>query len=158
MASGAKQIGAGFVSKRPIQVRLLVLALIVAAGLFVYDHALRAYAAGYFPLVVHVEQSGNQPIKAIAFATLRSHENPDELQDGTLKYEGNLHPVTDFDGHGFRIDVSCDTGISGLGREFSYIQHNLLLLNFELADGHSVLKVVEIPDGRRSRRVSVAVP
>lgn len=157
MASGTQEIGPGFVSKR----RILILAFVLAAlavGMAAFDYAGGFFEQGAIPLEVHVESKGNPQIVHVSYVQLDSIKSAERLRDSGDEIDGGFNTPEEFDGKRFIANVLWDRRTSGFGRERWYWQYSALVLKFEFADGHNLLKVVEIPDGRRKRQVTVAIP
>jgi hypothetical protein len=142
--------------RRAIAVAVVV--AVVCAGLLGYDFVLTSFWDGKFPLEVHVEPDKDRPFAQVSYCTTGFPESDDTLLIAVKHGEFPLSPVADFDGERFTVNVRCWGQDSGLGRELGYGHEPRLVLKFEYADGRHRYKVVEIPDGRQTRRMSVAVP
>ncbi len=66
--------------------------------------------------------------------------------------------VDRFDGKPFPVYVPITGRDSPLGREISRRQHRFLAVIGNLQDGRRIGKLVELPDLRKSREVSVSLP
>src|SRR5262245_57647200 len=136
---------------------VLTMVAIACAGALVYDMVTGSFWDGMFPLEVRVRQNGNRPITKVSYGTLAFGDSADELLAAIQRDNLSLPKVADFDGERFIADVPCGGHDSGLGRELDYGQHRLLALRLEFADEKTMYKVVDIPDGRRIRTVSVVI-
>ncbi len=142
--------------KKPVLIVAFVVAL-ACAGLLGYDFVARSFWQGQFPLEVQVVSNQKHPITRVSFCTVASHELEEKILKAVRLAELELGSVTNFDGQRFTVDVPWGGYDSGLGRELVYDQCKLLFLKFDFADGPSLYKTVQIPDGRRSRRVAVEI-
>jgi hypothetical protein len=135
---------------------LLVVVALAVGGLLAVDYVGRYFEQGSFPVEVHIESKANHKIIRVSFGALVTNRSAEEVQKSNLD-NLDLESVTDFDGKRGTVRVRYDACCSGLGRELDYGQEGLLILRFEFADGGKQCRVVEIPDGRRSRSVSVEI-
>src|SRR5262245_30112663 len=139
---------------RCIKIGAVVVA-IVAAAVFLYDCFGIAWV-GAFPLTVTLQPAGPGNIARDWAGAVYRREYAEE----ELRYVGRnsaLKPVADFR-QPFKVEVVCSGSTSGLGRERSYSYYHVLALRVEYADGHWESKVVDIPDGRTSREITVSIP
>jgi hypothetical protein len=120
-------------------------------GIIVWD--------GYFPLTVSLVSAKPDRLSRVWAGSIfrrddaidiLSHPQPERL-------DGVLREVANFRGP-FVVDVACSGSTSGLGRERWYACHRALLLLIEYTDGRREVKVVDTPDGRPAREVTVPIP
>ena len=137
---------------------LVIATAIVVVVLLLADLLLAVTWAGYFPLDVRVEN--NQPIAIIQVeaATWFTQEWAEAIAGDPDRYSHDWKPVTILEDEQFTITVRCGGRRSMLGREISYVEHRYLAIRVKLASGESRVKVVEIPEGRRRRHVTVTMP
>ena len=63
-----------------------------------------------------------------------------------------------FRGEPLSVKIGISERVSGFGRTLSYSQHRFLVVLAEWPDGRRVCKVVEIPEVRVSKEVTVELP
>lgn len=114
---------------------------------------------GHYDLTVNVSTSAGAlrwvDAKAFPYEQAALSELADCSQPG-----GRWIPTEDlsFAGGSLKVSVQTSGHDSPLGRELKRYQYRYLVVFGELADGRQVGKVVEIPDGRMARQISVTLP
>jgi hypothetical protein len=114
---------------------------------------------GAYDLTVRVSSTAG-PLRSIRCEAFARREHAEEL----LERPAPLGPRTwsvvadPFTGAPLRVPVRISGHESPSGREVSRFQFRHLAVIGELADGRQVGRLVEIPDCRVSREVSVALP
>ncbi len=140
--------------------RAVLLAVVALAGLGVwaFDRILTVCWVGSFPLEVRLVPNASRQVVKVLADTYPWRQHAEEIRRDIRCADCILKPVDWFNDYGFTLEVVCSGHDSGLGFRRSYGQYQLLILQFEYADGTSRHEVVEIPDGRFRRSVSVNVP
>lgn len=140
--------------------RVLAATAITMIGLVAYDRARELHWVGHFQLQVRLISTSSTPIHLVRYqTTLAKGDYVREIRDGGENWpDWHPHIADDFDGDTFSVSVKCSGAESGLMRRLSYAQMPLLLVWVELANGRKVFEVIEIPDGRRQREVTLQVP
>jgi hypothetical protein len=137
---------------------LLAVVGLAVLGLWAVDRIVAVYWVGSFPLEVRLLPRFDRQVVKVWAGTLPSLECAEQVQQDIRCAESSLRPSDDFDGSRFVINVHCSGRDSALGFQKHYFQCRLLVVKFEFADNETAHQVVEIPEGRGPRRVSVQVP
>lgn len=133
---------------------ILLLLAVVAGLLLLYDRATTLLGSGGVNLLVRIHSEF--PVREASTEVFWQREqaasatkvcSPDALRD--------VVPTSGLRGEPFEVWVPIDTRISGLGLTNTRVQTRYLVLVAVLADGRRVGKVVELPDARESREVTV---
>jgi hypothetical protein len=99
--------------------------------------------------VVHAWYSGDHQRKELQY--FRQHE----LQGNSAEWSA----VGNFNGRQLSVRMSCGGRTTQLlGRETDYGEFDLALFKFELDNGETLYKIVEVPPGRGRRTVAVQIP
>jgi len=114
---------------------------------------------GSFDLTVRVS-SADGPLRSVRCESFARREHAEELLErpgppGSRVWSVAAEP---FAGEPLSVPVRVSGRESPCGREVGRYQFRFLAVIGELADGRRVGKLVEIPDCRVSREVSVVVP
>jgi len=114
---------------------------------------------GSFDLTVRVESSAGQP-QVVSCEAFGRREYAEEAVAHLLPPESRMWSTTadPFDGQPLIVRVAVSGRESPFGRELRRSQFRYLAVIAVLPDGRRVGKVVDIPDERVSREVSVALP
>ncbi|HEX4609932.1 MAG TPA: hypothetical protein VH092_17190 [Urbifossiella sp.] len=132
----------------------IVCILVAAIGLPVlYDRIVARVAIGGFMYEVRVVSSVS--IREVRYKSFRTLDWAEEaLHFKQIDRRDPVSPV-EWDGDRFGADVTFYDRESGMGWRYSYIQDRFLAVVALLADGRRVTKIVELPDARGSREVTI---
>ena len=124
----------------------------------------RIYQGGY-ELTVHVEASGPKPSAVGCYAVWRQDEAErarEIYQDIPLRRAIENEwggPIADpYTGQSLKVQIRMSDQESYFGRPLSTVRQRFLVLLAEWPDGRKVCKVVELPQGRVSKEVTVCLP
>jgi hypothetical protein len=132
--------------------------LLAGAGVFLYD-CIGIMWVGSFPLTVNLDLAEPNRVSRVWAAAAYRREWAEEVLYG-FDPERPAYPlreVADFR-RPFIVDVVCTGSTSGLGRERSYEYYRALVLLIEYADGRRAPIVVDTPDGRPVREITLPIP
>jgi hypothetical protein len=137
--------------------RVILLPLTLGIGLYL-AYGFMAVARVSGAIYPNVRLVSATPIRV---AGVEAIGRPDGLEY-PIEFAGpnNLrYPVPDegLRGVGFQTRVPTGSTINGFGCEYGYYQFRFLAVVADLADGRRVRKVVELPDVRTVREVTVAL-
>jgi hypothetical protein len=138
-----------------MKVKLVSFFVAIVAALFAYDLLGTVIWDGAFPLEIELANRGEQQIIRVSADVLMQREWATIVQTNPERIELNLKPVSWAEENPFTVRVPCSGTRSGLGRERSYMQFQLLVLRVEYADGTSEFATADIPDGRLQRKMFV---
>jgi hypothetical protein len=110
---------------------------------------------GSFDLTVHLRSSNGVKIKSVLFHVGRQRPGQDRVEQYVWD---DLRKADEVDESVVVIPVKCTGRDDVWGRQQSYGQEDLALLQVEFEGGSIVRKLVEIPDGRGAREITVIVP
>ena len=110
---------------------------------------------GEIRLTVHLHSKHPSPIRAVSFDDRRRTPGCDSVEQ--YEWDG-LRSAEELAKSDFLVRVKCTGRDDGWGREISYGQCDLVLLQIEFEDGKIVRKLVDVPEGRGPREVDVQVP
>ncbi len=138
---------------------------VLAAGVLAWEFIpiTKLIHDGGYNLTVHVESQAGQP-KSVSCQTFGTREDADDAVTWEVTY---LQPpqwpryrsVADpFNARPLAVEVPVCWGESPFGRTTGRGQFRFLVVIATLAGGRRVSKVVDIPDGRVSREVTVELP
>jgi hypothetical protein len=136
--------------------RLVLGSLAAAVALpLLYDFTVTRVGIGSFTYVVRIVSP--VPVHEVRYQSFPSPEWAEEAVH--FKSVDRREPVQAGlrDGDRFYLSVTFYDRESGLRWRYSYVQHRYLLVVATLADGGRVEKLVELPDVRESREVTVAL-
>ena len=137
---------------------LLILAAVIVAGFLAWEFVpiYVARCSGSFDLTVRVE-GRPRSVSCEAFGGQRSAE---EALTVLMPPESRMwSAVADpFDGRPLTVGVPVSWRESPLGRQYWRTQFRYLVVIATMPDGERVGKLVDIPDGRESREVTVSFP
>lgn len=123
---------------------------------------------GYF-LIVQIE-SKEQPIILACFENFRKEqaagwvENINRTSVQVVKNDLRWRSSTDsavvhpFDGKPIKLENTCYDDRSLFGRTVNWSQNYYMTVYAEWGDGRKVCKIVEIPDARISKEMSIQLP
>ncbi len=139
----------------------LIIGLSVLAGALAWEFIpiqLTVWDGG-FDLTVNVSSTAG-PLKSVSCQACGRREEAEEvleylLPPDTRQWSAVADP---FDGQPLTVQVPVSGRASPMGRELRRSQFRYLVVIGQLNDGRRVGKLVEIPDGRESREVSVSLP
>src|SRR5689334_19463052 len=139
---------------------LFVVFLLAAAGFHLAAFP-TTYACGGFELTVRVSSTPTPP-RAVSCQTFNNRSVAEFVVENLLRPEpgaGRWATVADpFAGEPLTVLVPVSTKSWMGGLRWRRMQFEYLVVIAVLPDGRQVGKVVDIPDGRVSREVSVEVP
>jgi hypothetical protein len=134
---------------------------ILAAGVLAWEFIPLAVTIhdGGFDLTVHIESLGGQP-QSVSCETFGRREYADEAVTRLLPPQSrSWSAVADpFDGRPLTVGVAVGERESPFGRVLQRFQFRFMAVIAVMPDGSRIGKVVEIPDGRVSREVTVELP
>jgi hypothetical protein len=137
----------------------LILALLVVACVLAWEFIPIQVMIwdGEFDLTVHVSSSDG-PLHSVSCQAFSRREDAEYVVKHLLPPEGLWFTVADpFDGQPLTVGVPLSGRVSPWGRELGRFQFKYLVVIGQLKDGRRIGKLVEIPDSRESREVSVAL-
>jgi hypothetical protein len=139
----------------------LIIGFLVVAGALAWEFIpiqLTIWDGG-FDLTVNVSSTAG-PLKSVSCQACGGREEAEEILEYLLPPDlGSSSAVADpFDGQPLRVQVPVSGRASPMGRELRRSQFRYLVVIGQLNDGRRLGKLVEIPDGRESREVSVSLP
>lgn len=136
---------------------VLILGLLVFTMLLLWGFLAVMVADGAYDLAVTLRRTGVPPVRQAAyFMPLRDDEVRSVVDDWS-GYESSFQPVREFTGQRFEVRVPFSEHISALGIRYSWCQYHDLGLLLEFEDGTWGLVTTTIPDGRRSRAITVEI-
>jgi hypothetical protein len=114
---------------------------------------------GRIDLVVHID-APEGVLRAVSCQAYGSRSEVDAPIDlgfcpETSPWSASARP---FQGKALTVPIPVSGTASPLGRELSWYQHRYLVVIGDRPDGSRRAKLVEIPDGRIAREVTVAFP
>jgi hypothetical protein len=140
---------------------ILIIALLIVAGALAWEFGPIKVTVwdGGFDLTVNVSSSTG-PLRSVSCAAFSQHEDAEFVLEHLLPPETRFcSTVADpFEGQPLIINVPVSGRDSPLGRELRRSQFRHLVVIGQLEGGRRIGKLVEIPDGRVSREVSVVLP
>lgn len=110
---------------------------------------------GQIRLTIHLHSKHPSPIRAVSFDDRRREPGCDLVEH--YVWDG-LRRAEELDDSDFLVRVKCTGREDGWGRELSYGQCDLVLLQIEFEDGKIIRKLVDVPPGRGPREIIVKVP
>lgn len=135
----------------------------IAAGVLVVlflviEFGIGMISDGAFPLTVDVVSV--DPPNRLSAQVHAHHDDAVWASEQSHLYDDFRQVVTadPYNGQPFEVRVECSYHASPLGRQTDWTQANYLVVLAEWDDGRRVSKVVEIPDGRTTRTMSVELP
>jgi hypothetical protein len=142
--------------------KLVFIALLLVPGTAVWAYTSTTYIIwdGEFDLTVHVSSDYPGPPRSVTCQALGFREDAEHVLEHLLPPETRLWSTTadPFAGEPLTVHVPQSGRDSTSGRELRRFQFRYLVVIAELPDGRRVGKLVDIPDCRMSREVSVALP
>lgn len=117
-----------------------------------------AIADGHYDLEISLAPPKDREIVRVSAEVLSRVENVESLRVHPEEFALFGKDVGWVEGQPFLVEVWCSRRSTGIGRELSYAQQSVLLLRVEFQRGAPEYIVVQIPDGRVKRTVSVSVP
>jgi hypothetical protein len=154
------EAGEPSVSRSKLRILLVNICVIITLGLLILA-AIDKFQAiawiGAFPLDVRLHALADRKVVRIWYGYTRPRSAAKE-ELNVLLAEFNGRPVHEFKDGESTVDIKCIGRSTGLGREITYGEGQVLILKFEYEDGEIQYKVVEIPPGRGRRSVTVEIP
>ena len=140
--------------------RIFVAILLVAGGLLLAaSRGPYALWDGRFPLTVHLLSSSGCVQSVVCEPALNLRYAEDCLEElSTPESRSPSATLTPYDGKPLEVWVPVSGKTSWTGRELERTLFRYLAVIVVLKNGERLGKVVEIPDGRRSRQINVAIP
>jgi hypothetical protein len=137
----------------------VALLVVVGAAAWVYTSTTHIIWDGGYDLTVRVLSDAGPP-RSVSCETFGRREYAEHAAAHRLPPESQMwSAVADpFDGQPITVKVAVSGRESMSGRELRRSQFRYLVVVAVLPDGRRVAKVVEIPDGRMSRELSVTLP
>jgi hypothetical protein len=140
---------------------VLMIAILVAASLLAWEFVplqVTIWDGGY-ELAVHVSATAG-PLRSVSCEAFSRAEDAQHALEYTLPPETSTWSATadPFTGEVLKVRVPVSGRDSPCGRELRRFQFRYLLVIGHLQNGRRVGKVVEIPDGRVSREITVVLP
>src|SRR5262245_50418051 len=114
---------------------------------------------GHFDLTVNVSSTAG-PLRSVSCQACGDRDLAEHVLKSRRPFESDLWAVIadPFEGEPLTVKVPVSGRTSPFGREVSRYQFSHLVVIGHLQDGRRLGKLVEIPDGRVSRTVSVSLP
>jgi hypothetical protein len=142
--------------RKPLAV---VLVLVTGGLVWFYTSAQYIIWDGGFDLTVHVTSSAG-PLRSVTCRAYGQRDDAEQAAKYLLPPESDLWAAQadPFTGEPLTLNIPLSGRDSMSGRELSRFQFRHLVVIGQLQDGRRVSKLVEIPDCRVSRDVSVALP
>jgi hypothetical protein len=114
---------------------------------------------GGYDLTINVTSEAG-PLHSVCCKACGQHEAADWVLEDPLHAEAQAAVFADpFDGKPLSLYLPLSGRTSPLGRELRLSQQcRYLVVIGRLQDGRQLAKIVDIPDSRRSREVSVSLP
>lgn len=137
----------------------------ITLGVMVYDFGAVARWDGQFPLWVKLTAPSDRKIVKVFARIVPVYVWPGVRE--ALATDPGINPrslgleddaVSWVEGRPFTISVWCSGRVSNLGRELSYSQERHLVIRVEFDDLERENFMVNVPDGRSVRSVSVSIP
>ena len=145
----------------PLSLRMFVAFVVLlgtGSGLWMYTSAPHLIWDGNFRMLVQVSSDGTA-LKAVTCQALNNRNIAELTVEQLLQPDGLWSAKSDpFDGKPIEIVVPVSGTESMSGRPLSRTQFNHLVVIGEFEDGTRIGKVVDIPDGRVVREISVTFP
>ena len=139
----------------------LIVALLVIVGALAWEFIPIQVTIwdGGFDLTVQVSSTAG-PLRAVSCQAYSRREEAEHILEHLLPPETRLwSAVADpFDGKPLAVAVPLSGRVSPCGRELLRVQFQYLVVIGQLKDGRRIGKLVEIPDSRVCREVSVLLP
>ena len=137
----------------------VTLVIVVSAVVWVYTSTTHIIWDGGYDLTVRVSGDPGPP-RSVSCETFGHRQDAEEaaarrMPPGSRMWSTVADP---FDGQPITVKVAVSGRDSMSGRELRRSQFRYLVVVAVLPDGQRVSKLVDIPDGRVSREVSVTVP
>jgi hypothetical protein len=145
--------------RRTIVIIVIVLAILFAAVEF--NPLLRGFDHGFFELTVHISSSAGQPLWVSCevfhsrYFAEKAHAARKFAREDKRSGSRLVNP---FDGQPVKVLVTEGKEVSPLGTMDRHWQFEHLVVVAELPDGKWVSKLVDIPDGRKTREIAVSLP
>ena len=141
--------------------KLLIIAGLSLPGiaLWVYTSAQFIIWDGSFDLTIHVSSDTGQP-RSVTCEAFGRHENAETVFESLIPPETRMWSVTadPFDCRPLTVTVPVSGRQSMSGRQLRRTQFQFLVVIAVLPDGRRVGTIVDIPDNRVSREVTVRLP
>jgi len=136
-----------------------VAALLVLAALLAYEFVPLQMTIwdGEYKLLVHLDCLGTSPVSA-TFETFSRREQAENVILSKRPPESGWSSAVADPYDPVEVPVPISGRSSPLGRDLARGHFSYLLVVATFADGHRVSKIVDIPDDRKSREVTVTLP
>jgi hypothetical protein len=133
--------------------------LLVPGTVWLYTSTTYIIWDGEFDLTVHVSSDPGPP-RSVTCEAFGFREGGEYVRENLLPPETRLWSTTEdpFVGEPLTVHVPQSGQDSMSGRELQRFQFRYLVVVAELPDGRRVGKLVDIPDCRVAREVSIALP
>lgn len=140
--------------------KLIVIVVLMIAGVLLWVYTSMQYTIwdGGFELTIHVSSDPGPP-RSVSCQAFGSRQDAEYVLTRLIHPERLWSIVADpFNGEALILNVPLSGHDSMSGRELVRFQFRYLVVIAVLPDGRRVGKLVEIPDCRVSREVSVVLP
>lgn len=147
----------GVSMKNPLLAVLAILGVALVAWEFIPIQV--SLCDGSYNLTVRIKSSVGQP-SSVSCEVFGNLDYAKEVVDNQFPPETEMwsRVVDPFDGQPITVSVPLTERLSPLGRELSRVQFRYLAVIAVLPDGKRIGKLVNIPDCRELREVSVVLP
>jgi hypothetical protein len=137
----------------------VLLTLLGAGGVWVYTSRPYLYWVGGYELSVRILCGAECPT-AVTCEAHHARDVADYVCDNLIPPETLMNGASarPFSGEPLAVRIKTTGKDSMSGRPLSWFQQSFLVVIAEMPDGSLVGKVVDIPDGRVSKEVTVAFP
>ena len=141
-----------------MRINLVLFFLAVIALMFaIYVFSQAAMGSGKIPLEVSLIEPANHKIVGLSYIPLSDRNIATSLNEGFEPDESIFENVIWKSGQPFIAKIPKSSHTYGIGLEFNYYQAPLLLLRLEFDDGSTQYQVVEVPDLREKRSMTVTI-
>ena len=143
------------------RIALIVIGMVLGTALSFLGFSYTIGDGGY-SLSVFVRTTAARPVQKISCCTFGRSEYAAAYYEDDRGLEGYRGARFDtdnpFTGRPLTVDVPVSIRTTFLGLRDTYFQYELLVVVVEYQDGTRESKVVRIPDGRKTRTMSVTMP
>jgi hypothetical protein len=130
---------------------------LIVGGLAFYDFGYTIVWDGSYPLTVSLRPAEPDRIARVWAGATSRRDFAYELIDSPVWADNNLLVIPDWQ-KPFVVSVNCSGAESGFGRELWRAQYRALVLRIEYVDGRRVDQIVDVPDSKQIRDLTVQLP
>jgi hypothetical protein len=141
-------------SARKTAAGILIAAVV---GVALYDYGFTTVWDGVFSLTVDLRAAEPDRIGRVWAAAAYHREYAEEILDDSKSADERFTEIADWQ-KPFVVEVPCSWGESGFGREKWRGQYHALIIRIEYRDGRREHKIVDMPDYKQTRELTVEVP